>query len=152
FTQRLIAALSAQTSEGQLYAVDMRLRPSGKAGPVAIAFDGFAAYQHHNAWVWEHLALTRARVIAGPVGLRAKIPSKIQGILAAHRDAVKVSADVTEMRNLILKEKGSSNLWDLKTHEGGLIDIEFMAQFLQIIHANGAPQILDQNTLGALIK
>ena len=68
-TQRLITAISAPTPEGMLYEVDMRLRPSGNAGPVATSLEGFAAYQKDKAWTWEHMALTRARIVSGPAEL-----------------------------------------------------------------------------------
>ena len=78
FTQRLIAALSAETAEGSLYQVDMRLRPSGNQGPVATRLSSFVAYQQGSAWTWEHLALTRARVVTGPAALRRQIDDTIK--------------------------------------------------------------------------
>ncbi len=151
-TQRLISAISAPTSEGELYPVDMRLRPSGKAGPVAVRFDGFLSYQRNEAWTWEHLALTRARPIAGPPGLREHLKQIIREVLTSPRDRGKAAADVREMRAMIEKEKGTSDLWLTKTHKGGLVDVEFIAQFLQIAHAAENPAILDQNTANALRK
>ncbi|MBT3071291.1 bifunctional [glutamine synthetase] adenylyltransferase/[glutamine synthetase]-adenylyl-L-tyrosine phosphorylase [Rhodomicrobium sp. Az07] len=151
-TQRLISALSAPTPEGELYAVDMRLRPSGKAGPVAVRLDGFLSYQKNEAWTWEHLALTRARPIAGPPELRERLSATIRDVLTLPRDRAKTAADVLEMRALIEKEKGTRDIWQLKTFNGGLIDVEFIAQFLQVMHANRLPDILDQNTEAALRK
>jgi [glutamine synthetase] adenylyltransferase / [glutamine synthetase]-adenylyl-L-tyrosine phosphorylase len=95
-TQRLISAISAPTAEGQLYPVDMRLRPSGKSGPVAVRLDGFLSYQRDQAWTWEHLALTRARVIAGPPALRASLSAQIREVLTLPRDRAKTAADVRE--------------------------------------------------------
>ncbi len=149
-TQRLIAAISAPTPEGVLYPVDMRLRPSGKAGPVAVRLDGFRAYQQKEAWTWEHLALTRARAIAGPAGLRARLAEDIHQVLTMRRDRAKTAADVREMRGRIEAEKGTSDIWQTKTHKGGLIDAEFIAQFLQIVHAADEPKVLSPNTLQAL--
>ncbi|HXW22700.1 MAG TPA: bifunctional [glutamine synthetase] adenylyltransferase/[glutamine synthetase]-adenylyl-L-tyrosine phosphorylase, partial [Rhodomicrobium sp.] len=151
-TQRLISAISAPTSEGELYAVDMRLRPSGKAGPVAVRLDGFLSYQRSEAWTWEHLALTRARPIAGPPDLREHLRQLIREVLTAPRDRAKTAADVRDMRAMIEKEKGTSNLWRTKAFVGGLIDVEFIAQFLQIVHAAQNPSILDQNSANALRK
>ena len=98
FTQRLIAALSAETAEGSLYQVDMRLRPSGNQGPVATRLSSFVAYQKSSAWTWEHLALTRARVIAGPAPLRRQINDAIKEVLARPRDRLAIAAEVKTMR------------------------------------------------------
>jgi len=149
-TQRLISAISAPTSEGDLYAVDMRLRPSGKAGPVAVRLEGFLSYQRNEAWTWEHLALTRARPIAGPPGLREHLRQIIREVLTTPRDRGKAATDVREMRAMIEKEKGTSDIWQTKTYKGGLVDVEFIAQFLQIVHAAENPGVLDQNTANAL--
>jgi [glutamine synthetase] adenylyltransferase / [glutamine synthetase]-adenylyl-L-tyrosine phosphorylase len=145
FTQRLIAALSAETAEGSLYQVDMRLRPSGSQGPVATKLSSFIDYQKGSAWTWEHLALTRARVINGPASLRQTINATIKKVLARPRDRASVAADVRAMRARIADEKGSADIWDLKHVRGGLIDLEFIAQFLQIASANAHPEVLDQN-------
>ncbi len=149
-TQRLISALSAPTAEGQLYAVDMRLRPSGKAGPVATSLSSFVRYQSTEAWTWEHLALTRARVVAGPPALSDAIEQTIATVLRQPRDRAKIAADVRDMRARIEQEKSTKDIWDIKYHRGGLVDVEFIAQYLQLIHAEHHPQVLDQNTIGAL--
>jgi glutamate-ammonia-ligase adenylyltransferase len=152
FTQRLIAALSAETAEGSLYQVDMRLRPSGSQGPVATRLSSFIAYQKSSAWTWEHLALTRARVITGSAMLRQHINATIKEVLARPRDRTAVAADVLSMRAKIEGEKGSRDAWDLKQVRGGLIDLEFIAQFLQLVSAAEHPSVLDQNTELALSK
>ena len=152
FTQRLIAALSAETAEGSLYQVDMRLRPSGSQGPVATKLSSFIEYQKASAWTWEHLALTRARAITGPESLRQTISATIKGVLTRPRDRAAVAADVRAMRVRIAEEKGSSAIWDLKQVSGGLIDLEFIAQFLQIVNPSAHPDVLDQNTEAALTK
>jgi glutamate-ammonia-ligase adenylyltransferase len=152
FTQRLIAALSAETAEGSLYQVDMRLRPSGSQGPVATRVSSFVNYQKGSAWTWEHLALTRASVVTGPVALRQQINATIREVLAWPRDRAAVAADVRSMRAKIEGEKGSDEPWDLKQVRGGLIDLEFIAQFLQIASAAEHPEMLDQNTELALAK
>ena len=149
-TQRLISAISAPTPEGVLYPVDMRLRPSGKAGPVAVRLDGFLAYQLKEAWTWEHLALTRARTVAGPAALRARLAEDIHQVLTMRRDRAKTAADVHEMRARIEAEKGTASIWQSKTHKGGLVDVEFITQFLEIVHAADEPGVLSTNTSQAL--
>ncbi|HEY7296881.1 MAG TPA: bifunctional [glutamine synthetase] adenylyltransferase/[glutamine synthetase]-adenylyl-L-tyrosine phosphorylase [Xanthobacteraceae bacterium] len=149
-TQRLISALTAQTNYGVLYHVDMRLRPSGRSGPLATRLDSFADYQEHEAWTWEHMALTRARVIAASPGFAAKLESTICAVLTRARSPKTIARDVTEMRRAIAGEKGDSARWDLKHVAGGLIDIEFVAQYLQLIHAAAVPDILDNSTAHVL--
>jgi glutamate-ammonia-ligase adenylyltransferase len=151
-TQRLISSLSVPTAEGNLYDVDMRLRPSGKSGPVATSLTAFNVYQESDAWTWEHLALTRARIIDAPDRLRGDIEATIARILTRRRDRQKIAADVVDMRERIAKEKGTSNIWDMKQIRGGLVDLEFIAQFLQLVHSADHPEILDQNTIRALCK
>ncbi len=145
-TQRLLAALSAPTAEGTLYEVDFRLRPSGNSGPLATHIDAFATYQEKDAWTWEHMALTRARPIAGDKRIIAKIDWVIGKALSKKRDAKKVRADVLEMRRLIAEEKGSEGAWDLKQAPGGLVDIEFVAQYLELVHGAKSPGILSPET------
>ena len=152
FTQRLISALTVPTGEGALYEVDMRLRPSGNSGPVAAHFDSFVDYQNNDAWSWEHLALTRARVVAGPAALKGRIEETIADVLRKKRDRAKLAEDVRDMRARIEKEKGSRDIWDLKQARGGLVDLEFIAQFLQIVGAHEHPGVLDQNSCQALAK
>ncbi|OBZ96041.1 bifunctional glutamine-synthetase adenylyltransferase/deadenyltransferase [Pararhizobium polonicum] len=132
-TQRLIAALSAPTAEGVLYEVDMRLRPSGNKGPVATRINAFAKYQREEAWTWEHMALTRARALCGEDSLIAQAGTIFREVLGQTRDIGKITADVAEMRRLIDKEKPPSDVWDFKLIPGGLVDIEFIAQYLALI-------------------
>jgi glutamate-ammonia-ligase adenylyltransferase len=148
-TQRLISALSSATAEGTLYEVDMRLRPSGQKGPVATQLSSFIEYQAKEAWTWEHLALTRARVLSGPPALRARVEQAIRNALIRPHDPAKVVADVHDMRQRIAKEKGTDNIWDLKQVRGGLVDLEFIAQHLQLVNAAAHPEVLDQNTVEA---
>lgn len=145
-TQRLIGALSSQTNYGSLYQVDMRLRPSGRSGPVATSIEAFAGYQENEAWTWEHLALTRARVIAGSPEFAARVEKTIRTVLCRARDPAIIAADVVDMRRAIAEEKGEKARWDLKYAAGGLIDLEFIAQYLQLVHAAGHPEILDTTT------
>ena len=134
-TQRLISALTVQTNYGVLYHVDMRLRPSGRSGPLATQIDGFISYQEREAWTWEHMALTRARVVSASPAFAAQVEAAIYDVLRHKRDARAIAADVIEMRAAIAKEKGDADPWDLKYAAGGLVDIEFIAQYLQLIHA-----------------
>jgi glutamate-ammonia-ligase adenylyltransferase len=150
FTQRLISAFTTRTNFGVLYDVDMRLRPSGRAGPLASHVSSFAQYQEREAWTWEHMALTRARVISGPPGFRAKIEEVIRAVLTRPRDAAGVADDVAEMRRAIAQEKGEGDIWDLKHAAGGMVDIDFVAQYLQLVHAAAKPGILDVSTLQVL--
>src|SRR3977135_12830 len=150
FTQRLISAFTTRTNYGVLYDVDMRLRPSGRAGPVASHIKSFAEYQDREAWTWEHLALTRARVISASPEFRAGIEEIIRGVLTRPRDAAAVAGDVADMRRAVALEKGEDDVWDLKYAAGGIVDIDFIAQYLQLAHAAAHPDILDVNTLHVL--
>lgn len=127
-TQRLIAAVSAPTAEGVLYELDLRLRPSGNKGPVATHIDAFRKYQETEAWTWEHMALTRARTVAGDDSFRTEIEEIVAAILASPRDATKVFADAVEMRKTLDTEKPPKDFWDIKLAPGGQIDLEFVAQ------------------------
>ncbi len=149
-THRLIAALSAPTAEGTLYEVDMRLRPSGNAGPVATSLSRFAEYHATEAWTWETMVLTRARIIAGDPGLAKKVDKMVRDNLSRYRDLDVLRKDVLEMRQRIYAEKGSENPWDIKTVRGGLIDVEFTAQYLQLMNAGQPGNVLERNTLVAL--
>ena len=151
-TQRLINALTAQTNYGALYDVDMRLRPSGRAGPLATQIGSFTSYQETDAWTWEHMALTRARVVAATPAFGARVEQVIRDILQRPRDAALIAGDVVEMRAAIAKEKGDRERWDLKYAAGGLVDIEFIAQYLQLVHAHAVPDILDTSTARVLDK
>jgi glutamate-ammonia-ligase adenylyltransferase len=151
-TQRLINALTAPTNLGRLYDVDLRLRPSGRSGPVATSIAAFESYQRDEAWTWEHLALTRARVVSGPPALAARIERVVRSVLCARRDAVAVAADVRDMRRAIATERGEADRWNLKDAAGGLIDLEFVAQYLQLAHAAKHPDILSPSTALALEK
>jgi glutamate-ammonia-ligase adenylyltransferase len=150
FTARLITALSALTPEGSLYEVDMQLRPSGTQGPVSVSFAAFESYYAREAETWEFLALTRARVVWSTDGaFAARAEAAIASALRRQRPANRTAADVLAMRRLVTKERPAHGFWDLKLHDGGLMDIEFAAQFLQLIHAaEGGP--LRQNTAAAL--
>ena len=151
-TQRLINALTARTNYGALYEVDMRLRPSGRAGPLATQIESFSDYQENEAWTWEHMALTRARVVSSSPVFKSRVEEVIRGVLQRPRDHALIAGDVIEMRGAIAKEKGDRDRWDLKYVAGGLIDIEFIAQYLQLVHAHDKREILDTSTARVLDK
>jgi glutamate-ammonia-ligase adenylyltransferase len=149
-TQRLISAFTTRTNYGVLYEVDMRLRPSGRAGPLASRIDSFADYQEREAWTWEHMALTRARVISASPEFRTRIEAIIGSVLTRRRGAAATAGDVADMRRAIAQEKGEGDVWDLKLAAGGLVDIDFIAQYLQLVHAADKPEILSVSTLQVL--
>jgi glutamate-ammonia-ligase adenylyltransferase len=128
-TQALITALSAPMAEGRLYEVDMRLRPSGNQGPVATSLNSFRDYQQTQAWVWEHLALTRARVVAGGgEGLAEDFETFRFDLLSRGADRGTVLQEVRDMRARIAEAKGQAGPWDAKTGAGRMQDIELIAQ------------------------
>jgi glutamate-ammonia-ligase adenylyltransferase len=149
-SQRLIGAITAPTAEGALYPVDMRLRPSGAAGPIASSFESFARYQREAAWTWEHMALTRARPVAGDAALRRRVEATIAAVLRSPRDPQHLAADVADMRRRIAAEHPRPSPWDLKNRRGGLIDIEFITQYLMLREAARSPQVLRRATAEAL--
>lgn len=132
-TQRLVAAVTSPTAEGVLYEADMRLRPSGNAGPLATSLSGFRAYHRDNAWTWEHLALSRARVIVADQALGDDVDAAIAEVMAQPRDTAKSIEDVLTMRSLMARERPARHPFDLKLAEGGLVDLEFVAQSAQLV-------------------
>ena len=149
-SQRFINGITAPTGEGRLYEVDMRLRPSGNAGPIAISLPAFTQYHRDAAWTWEHMALTRARIIAAPADLADRIRAAVHGILTRPRDADALLRDVADMRERMARERGTDNPWHIKDYRGGMFDVEFIAQYLQLRHAADHPDILSANTTDAL--
>lgn len=150
FTQRLITALTAPTAEGDLYEVDMRLRPSGGAGPVAVSVPAFERYQTRDAWTWEHMALTRLRPVTGDEALCYRIMDiACAAIVArAEKDDGTISSDITDMRRRLYREKPGTGLWDLKSAEGGLVDAEFIVQRDMLLV--GRPEAIRSNTREAI--
>jgi glutamate-ammonia-ligase adenylyltransferase len=151
-TQRLLAALTAPTPEGVLYDVDMRLRPSGNAGPLATSLSAFESYHRDNAWTWEHLALSRARLVASDDGLNARVAAAIQQALSRPRDVAKTIDDVVAMRERMARERPPRHPFDLKLARGGLIDLEFIAQSAQLVAGDriAAPQAPTATVLARL--
>ncbi len=137
-TQAMITAMTAPMSQGKLYDVDMRLRPSGNQGPVATSLASFESYQKTEAWVWEHLALTRATVVAGPAEMRRDVTALIADILAQPQDAEKVLAEVADMRTRIAAAKAPAGEWDAKLGPGRLQDVELLAQAGALITGTAA--------------
>ena len=150
FGQRLINAVTAPTGEGALYELDLRLRPSGAKGPLAVNLAGFVTYQREEAWTWEHMALTRARALTGAPAFRARIEAAIGAALTRPRDPAKLARDIAEMRARMAQEHHPERPWEIKHWRGGLIDVEFIAQYLQLRHAARHRDILSVNTADAL--
>ena len=150
--QRLISALTALTGEGRLYDVDMRLRPTGNSGPVATHLDGFVRYQRKTAWTWEHMVLTRARVVAAPPPLFDRTEQAIREVLRIRRDRTRLVLDVGEMRKRIEKEHATDDPWNVKYARGGLIDLQFVCQLLQLAHAAQFPELIGGSTASAIEK
>jgi [glutamine synthetase] adenylyltransferase / [glutamine synthetase]-adenylyl-L-tyrosine phosphorylase len=148
-TQALVTALTAQMPEGRLYEVDMRLRPSGRAGPVATSLSSFTAYQDAEAWTWEHLALTRARVLAGEPGLADEVEAFRRSLLVAKGQGEKVRPDVADMRARVQAAKPAQGDWDAKNGPGRIMDIELAAQTLALIAGSPARSVERQIAAGA---
>ena len=129
-----VAALTAPGAEGPLYAVDMRLRPSGNKGPVAVSLPAFRQYHAQDAWTWERMALTRARVVAGPPAIRARTAAAVAAALATPTDPARTRADAAAMRGRLLRELPPAGPWDVKMRPGGGIEVEFIAQTLQLVY------------------
>jgi glutamate-ammonia-ligase adenylyltransferase len=142
--QKILALLGTQTLVGKLYEIDLRLRPSGASGALVSSLEAFDRYQQREAWTWEHQALVRARVITGAPGLTARFEAVRTNILTRERDLEKLRSDITHMRERMLQQHGSkhTNRFDLKQDSGGLIDIEFMVQYLVLANAHVHPDFL----------
>lgn len=150
-SQNFINSITALTGEGKLYEVDMRLRPSGTAGPLAVSIASFNDYQKGQAWTWEHMALTRGRVISGPDALRKKVEKTILSILShSGRNHDNLLHEVAKMRIKLAENFGTKNIWSMKNIRGGIIDIEFICQYTLLAHGNKFPSILKRNTLRQL--
>ena len=142
--QRIISLLNTQTHEGVLYEVDIRLRPSGASGLLVSSINAFREYQLDTAWTWEHQALVRARVVAGPPMLAEAFDVIRRAVLSTPRDPEKLRVDVTDMRRRMRKElcKQKPGKFDLKQAAGGIADIEFMVQYSVLRWAPAHMQLL----------
>jgi glutamate-ammonia-ligase adenylyltransferase len=146
----LTTALTVRGPEGPLYHVDMRLRPSGNHGPVAVSLASFRRYQAADAWTWERLALTRARVLAATPGFAAKVTAEIITALSRPDSPEKIRADTLSTRERIAAELPPRGPFDIKTIPGGMLELNFIAAALQLIHGPQAPELFHPNTAAAL--
>ncbi len=152
-SQQFINSLTAMTGEGKLYEIDMRLRPSGNAGPIVVTIQTFDDYQRREAWTWEHLALIRARVVFGGPELTEKINQTISGVIInGTRDVEKTLYDTAEMREKLHKEFKKKDIWAVKYVRGGLVDIEFICQYLILKNASSYPEIMVANNLDQISR
>ena len=137
----MITAVMSMTAEGALYEIDMRLRPSGNKGPVSSALEGFARYYAEDAWVWEFMALVRARVVFETQDLGPRVRAIIDDALTRPRDIEATKAAVAEMRGRIEKTHGTKCIWAIKQVAGGQVDIDFISQYLVLAHTHAHPDI-----------
>jgi glutamate-ammonia-ligase adenylyltransferase len=149
--QSCIAALTAPGPEGQMYALDMRLRPSGNKGPIAVSLASFRHYHEWDAWTWERMALTRARVVAGPAELRRRVNQAIEAAIRRNQEPDRIRANATSMRARMARDLRSHGPWDVKPRAGGLIDVEFIAQVLQLVHIHD-PGLRRSQTTGIALR
>lgn len=155
--RRVASWLSTMTSSGRLYEIDLRLRPDGDAGLLAIPIDSFENYQLNNAWAWEHQAITRARFVAGDKEIGQRFEGIRKKILLLPRDTATLRSEVTNMRARIFKgHPNKSDLFDIKHDQGGMVDIEFITQFLVLNYAHIHQELINNlgniNLLGIAAK
>jgi glutamate-ammonia-ligase adenylyltransferase len=141
---RVSGALSVPTAAGPLYDVDLRLRPSGRDGLLAVSMDSFADYQRTSAWTFEHMALARARPVFGPADAQGQLAGIVAELLRIQRDPAEVAADAAAMRAEIARHKPAKGVFDIKLGDGGLVDLEFLVQTLQLSHHVGLTPRLDE--------
>ena len=132
--QRVVAALSVSTSSGALYEIDTRLRPSGAQGLLCASLDSFAKYQREEAWVWEHMALTRGRPVFGSAEACETLSAIVEGTLTARGDTDDLKAEIAKMRRDMATHKPPKGIVDVKLLPGGLVDLEFVIHYLQLKH------------------
>ncbi|MEO5343258.1 MAG: bifunctional [glutamate--ammonia ligase]-adenylyl-L-tyrosine phosphorylase/[glutamate--ammonia-ligase] adenylyltransferase [Gammaproteobacteria bacterium SHHR-1] len=143
--QKMMHRLTTRTPAGQLYEVDMRLRPNGNSGLLVSGIHSFEAYQKQDAWTWEHQALVRARAIAGDPLLIAHFQQIRHEVLAQPRDPEKLRLEVVEMREKMRAslDKSDADWFDIKQGHGGITDIEFMVQYAVLRWAHEHPELTD---------
>lgn len=146
--QKLIHLLSAATPSGILYEVDTRLRPSGNSGLLVSSLTAFEKYQQEQAWTWEHQALVRARFIAGDTDVKQAFDQIRSAIVCRQRDPSALKVDVVDMRQKMIdhlsssaKSPGQSDLFDLKQDAGGIVDVEFLVQYLVLAYSHICPPV-----------
>jgi glutamate-ammonia-ligase adenylyltransferase len=148
--QHILTAITALTPEGRLFEVDTRLRPSGAQGPLAVAISTFEDYYRTSAWTWEFLALTRSRVVYGPERISAQITRLIKTILQRDPNAKTLTLDTLAMRQKLHDQFSTKSAWEVKYTKGGLVDVEFICQYLSLKHAKEKPAILQANVIECL--
>jgi glutamate-ammonia-ligase adenylyltransferase len=146
----LVAALTAPGAEGPVYAVDMRLRPSGNKGPVAVSLAAFRRYHAEDAWTWERMALTRARVMAATRGFRPVLHGAIRTALRRVVAPAVIRADARSMRARLLREAKPQGVFDLKHRSGGMIELAFITEASQLISGPSRPSLFVPRTRDAL--
>ncbi|MDN4501625.1 bifunctional [glutamate--ammonia ligase]-adenylyl-L-tyrosine phosphorylase/[glutamate--ammonia-ligase] adenylyltransferase [Alteromonadaceae bacterium BrNp21-10] len=139
--QRIMHLFATKTASGELYEVDLRLRPSGNSGLLVCHIDSFADYQHEDAWTWEHQALLRSRFVLGDSALAKGFTNVRADIIVKQRDTDELATEVAKMREKMRSHlsKGGADEFDLKQDSGGIADIEFLVQFLVLAHAHQYP-------------
>lgn len=150
--QHIITAITALTPEGRLYEVDTRLRPSGSQGPLVVTLKTFTDYYTSAAWTWEHMALTRARIVVAPDAHRRKLGDTIRTVLTAPRDHHELLHAVADMRTKLYAEFGSENPWAIKHVRGGLVDMEFICQYLMLREGSKRPDIFHPRLLESISR
>jgi [glutamine synthetase] adenylyltransferase / [glutamine synthetase]-adenylyl-L-tyrosine phosphorylase len=136
-SQRINSWLTSYTSAGLLYETDLRLRPNGSSGLLVTSVEAFDEYQKNHAWVWEHQALTRARFVAGDIRIGEAFERTRKEVLSQSRDLQRLKQEILQMRRKILDaHPNSSGLFDVKHDRGGIIDVEFVVQYLVLGHAH----------------
>jgi [glutamine synthetase] adenylyltransferase / [glutamine synthetase]-adenylyl-L-tyrosine phosphorylase len=146
----LTGALTAQGPEGPIYKVDMRLRPSGNQGPVAVSLAAFRRYHAAESWTWERLALTRARVLAATAGFRPVLAGEVLAALSRPEPDAAIRTDTIAMVIRVNAEILQAGPWDVKYCRGGMIELAFIAEALQLIHGPAQPSLFRANTAEAL--
>lgn len=141
--QKIISIVTLMTASGKLYEIDMRLRPDGSSGLLVSNLIGFSQYQHEHAWTWEHQALTRSRFVSGSLALQSAFNEIRSGALQQPREADKLRLEIIQMRDKMREQHGASEPGEfhLKQDDGGLIDIEFIAQYLLLLHSHKHPAL-----------
>ena len=152
--QRLINLLTARTPAGILYELDMRLRPSGRSGTLVTSLKAFEEYQLNSAWTWEHQALVRARVVAGSEKLVSGFEAVRNRVLRQDRDEKALKQDIIDMRRRMIEAncKSDDQHYDIKLDAGGIVDIEFLVQYLVLLHAAKHPSITEPRNTEELIN
>lgn len=141
--RRMTSWLSTLTSSGRLYEIDLRLRPDGDAGLLAVSVDAFEQYQLSKAWSWEHQAISRARLVCGPEHLRTRFESLRTRLLLMPRNSEQLRTDIRDMRaKITLGHPNRSELFDLKHDRGGMVDVEFITQYLVLNYSRSYPALL----------